>query len=79
MDIVRLLLERGALIDKAKDNGDTPLIIASEEGHVDTVRLLLEKGASIEEVDNDGDTPLTTARDNGHSEIVHLLELASQV
>jgi ankyrin repeat protein len=76
---VRLLLEKGASIDKAKDNGATPLLMASQKGHVDTVRLLLEKGASIDKAWNNGTTPLTIARKKGHSEIVHLLELASQV
>ena len=61
------------------NNGATPLIIASEKGHVDTVRLLLEKGASIDKAKNDGTTSLMIARKKDHSEIVHLLELASQV
>ena len=39
-DVVRLLIEAGAAVDKAADNGDTPMIIASVMGHVEVTRLL---------------------------------------
>ena len=38
--MVRLLLDRGASIDKARYNDATPLWIASEKGHEVVVRLL---------------------------------------
>ena len=43
VDVVRVLLEQGAVIDNADDDGYTPLYVASQEGHVDVVRMLLEQ------------------------------------
>ena len=40
---MRVLAERGGDINKARDDGATPLYIASQEGHVDVVRMLLEQ------------------------------------
>ena len=49
--IARLLLERGAAIEHANNNGATTLYIASQNGHEAVVRLLLERGAAIEHAD----------------------------
>ena len=38
MDVARLLIEAGADIDKARDDGCTPLYIASQKGHVEVAR-----------------------------------------
>ena len=51
MDVVRVLVEQGADIDKAKNDGATPLFIASQNGHVDVVRVLVEQGADINKAD----------------------------
>ena len=56
VDVVRVLLEGGADIDKAIDDGATPLFIASQQGHVEVVRALVEGGADIDK-----------ARDGGYS------------
>ena len=44
-DTARLLIESKAAVDKANNNGDTPLIIAAYYNHMTTVRLLVESGA----------------------------------
>jgi len=41
-DVVELLLEKGADINKENNNGDTPLIHAINSGDIDMVQLLLE-------------------------------------
>jgi hypothetical protein len=47
-DVVRLLLDRGANVDKASGNmGWTPLSSAAYKGHTDIVQLLIERGADI--------------------------------
>jgi ankyrin repeat protein len=49
VDVVRLLIEHGADMEKATKYGQTPLTIACQEGQVDVVRLLIdEHGAAVE-------------------------------
>ena len=71
--VVRALIDRGADIDKARNNGATPLYIASQNGHVDVVRMLLEQGADIHKARDDGVTPLYIASQKGHVEVVRML------
>ena len=65
--------KRGANIDKARDNGCTPLYIASAMGHVDVVRVLLEAGADIDKAKDNGATPLSIASWMGHVNVVKVL------
>ena len=48
------------------DDGITPLMLASENGHVDVAHLLLEAGALPDSRDNRGETALMDAAHNGH-------------
>ena len=53
LDVVRLLLERGANIEAAGgSNGQTALILASLEGRLNIVKELLDRGANIEAAEN---------------------------
>jgi ankyrin repeat protein len=73
VEVVRILAERGADINKAMNDGATPLLVASQNGHVDVVRILIGRGADINKADNDGVTPLWIASLNGHVEVVSIL------
>ena len=42
VDTARLLLDKGAKVDRAKEDGETPLDIAKENGHTAVVALLEE-------------------------------------
>ena len=46
LECVRLLLEAGAAVSQAKDNGSTPLLIACLKGHLEVAKLLSSYGAS---------------------------------
>jgi hypothetical protein len=61
------------------NNGQTPLCMASQEGHFKTVQHLLDHSANIEHEDHEGRTPLEYAllRDGGGPDIVHLLVQAA--
>ena len=60
--------------DCARDMcGATPLILASQAGHLEVVRLLCEAGADKDRADNSGDTVLMYASSSGHLEVVRLL------
>ena len=77
MGVVRELLSRGTAVDAANADGYTPLIIASEMGHVEVVRELLAHGAHPGVVANDGATALSRAATNGHAAIAQLLHAAA--
>ena len=44
VDVVRLLLGKGADVQAKQKNGWTPLHYAAPTGYIDMVRLLLRKG-----------------------------------
>lgn len=46
-ELVHLLLEFGALIDDASENGVTPLCYAAAAGHMHIVSLLCKRGAKV--------------------------------
>ena len=83
IEIVTLLLDRGANINQAVPDDETALIQASAEGHIDVVKLLLERKAdvnirvwadrSFERPDGEWRTALSQARRSRHAAVVQLL------
>ena len=47
MEVVRALVAAGADINKANNNGVTPLITASEQDHLPVVQYLVTAGADV--------------------------------
>jgi serine/threonine protein kinase len=72
-DIVQLLIDQGANIEHANDDGETALFRAAYNGHIDVVQLLIDQGANIEHADNGGYTALLRAVMKGHKDVVQLL------
>lgn len=72
---VRALLEAGAKVDEADNDGITVLSWAAIGNRVDMARLLIEHGADVNHVDKKGMTPLLYAAsiDFGDSAMVDLL------
>ena len=71
---MRLLLDKGTDVNKADEDGQTPLLIACQKGHVDAVRLVLEKGAEVDQAEKKyGATPLFVACGHGHVDAARLL------
>ncbi len=54
MDVVKLLLSKGANPNDKDNHGRSPIIWASFGGHVSVVELLLSKGANPIDKDNNG-------------------------
>ena len=67
------LLYEGADVNRADDDGRTPLFFACQHGHVDRARNLLDKGAAIDRAQKQGATPLYIACQNGHVDAARLL------
>jgi ankyrin repeat protein len=74
-EIVELLLENGATVDKANDIGQTPLMMSILNYYRDTTaEVLIQHGADTNKMDNDGKTPLHMAcKKYGSPSMVKLL------
>src|SRR3972149_1985973 len=73
VEVVFFLLNNGANVNQATNDGITPLYIASFKGYMGIVSLLLNNGANVNQADNVGYTPLDIASQKGLVEIVSLL------
>ncbi|HEY1493910.1 MAG TPA: ankyrin repeat domain-containing protein, partial [Candidatus Solibacter sp.] len=60
-EIVRLLLEGGAAVNRQDREGDTALHKAMRSGHTDAIPVLLEFGADPEIRNSDGMRPIDLA------------------
>ena len=71
------ILGSGAGVNKANDQGWTPLISASHSGHAEIVQLLLKKGADVKAtatVKGADMTALEAAKIRNKEEIVKMLK-----
>jgi len=75
--IVRTLIDAIADVNKAMDNGVTPLYISAQNGHKTVVQVLIELGANVNKVMDTGGTPLYIAARNGDENVVQALIEAS--
>ncbi|KAF4480465.1 Ankyrin repeat domain-containing protein 50 [Colletotrichum fructicola Nara gc5] len=72
-EAIRLLLEKGALIDAQGEHRRTSLALAAYSGNLSLMELLLDRRASIDAVDDQKCTPLIIAAEAGHISCVRLL------
>ena len=74
---VLTLVEAGASVDQARDDGATPLIMAVEMGDLSMLRTLVESGATVDQAASPGPgrgiTPLITAAARGNADVVRML------
>lgn len=60
------MIDFGADLEESNDEGYTPLMEASREGHRDVVELLLDRGANVNAKIEEGmETSLTLAASGG--------------
>eukprot|EP00986_Skeletonema_menzelii_P009479 scaffold4332_cov143-Skeletonema_menzelii.AAC.3 len=77
LEVLNLLLEKGADVNACNKWRETPLLIAANNGHVEAVKALLKSGADPSLCSEAGWSALTFAAHKGYSDIVRLL-LAAQ-
>ncbi|XP_067365737.1 inversin isoform X2 [Channa argus] len=70
---VKLLLERGAMVDSLDVMKHTPLFRACEMGHRDVILTLIKGSARVDLVDVDGHTALHWAALGGNAEVCQIL------
>jgi ankyrin repeat protein len=73
VQIVKMLMEAGALVNVVQTSRVSPLHMAAQNGHIDLIILLLEQGASIEAKTDLGQTPSELARERGFVQIAEIL------
>ena len=71
-NVSRLLVESGARVDMANEDGFTPLHKAAAMGDYDTSALLVEKGAEVKARTSVGDTPLHFAAEMRNFEMAQM-------
>ncbi|CAE7233942.1 mask, partial [Symbiodinium sp. CCMP2456] len=71
--VVNLLLDHGADVAAAKNNGGTALMVAAFGGHLAVAKLLLDHGADVAAADSNGGTALMGAAFGGHLAVAKLL------
>ena len=69
-DVVKVVLDAGSPVDELDEGGRTPLLIATEGGHLSTIRALLEKGADIRHRDHSNATSFMIAAREGHEKVL---------
>ncbi|KAJ5936943.1 hypothetical protein N7466_003393 [Penicillium verhagenii] len=73
LEVVQLLLDRGADPNSADEHGQTLVFRAAEYGRLTVVQLLLDRGGDINAADNDRRTPVYIAVERGYLGVVQLL------
>jgi ankyrin repeat protein len=69
----KFLIGKGANVNLAASNGDTPLITAARVGFTDAIDLLLQLGAKVDAANKMGETPLILAVQQRQVDAVKLL------
>jgi len=77
VEIVRMLLEKGADANARQERGFVPLHDAAANGNDTLVQLLVKHGAHVDARSEDGKTPADLAAERGHTELAAWLKSQS--
>ena len=67
------MLANKADVNQANKDGESPLLVAAYEGHVDAINSLLNHSADANQTMKDGTSPLYIAAQNGNKRICKIL------
>lgn len=73
IEVVKLLLEQGADVNRHNEGGETPLHYAARNGHVEVMEILLDHGADVTAKGTGCGTPLQWAARSGQIKAAELL------
>jgi hypothetical protein len=73
VEFVRMLLAAGAEVDSRELYDGTPLLLASDRGHLGIVQELIRAGANVNAVNKLGHRPILHAVERGYAEVVDAL------
>ena len=73
-DVIRLLLQKGADVNKRDRFGNTPVHWAALNNSTEAIAMLIEHGASINITNDEGDKPIDLAHRYGSEAAVRMLE-----
>ncbi|XP_076108321.1 uncharacterized protein LOC143076429 isoform X2 [Mytilus galloprovincialis] len=80
IELVKWLISGNSDVNYCREDGNFPLLWASQEGHVNVVKELLLHSADVNKCNNNGASPLYIASQNGHVEVVkELLQYSADV
>ncbi|XP_015790056.1 ankyrin repeat and KH domain-containing protein 1 isoform X2 [Tetranychus urticae] len=74
LEVADFLIKAGADIEAG---GNTPLMEAAQEGHIELVKHLINVGANVNATNANGETALMHACENGHTDVAEILLYAS--
>ncbi|XP_071147006.1 uncharacterized protein [Mytilus edulis] len=72
-EVVQMLINNKADINKCRDTGESPLFSACYNGHTEVVQMLINNKADINMCRDTGESPLFISCYNGHTEVVQML------
>lgn len=70
LEMVKLLVQKGADINHKTDQGISTLSISVQQGHLEVIRYLIEQGADIHAKNEDGYTAFHWSVEGGHIDVV---------
>ena len=73
LTICKLLINKGANVNKEDTRKKTPLWCAAEKGHKDVCNVLIQKGAFVDKTDTTWKTPLWIAASKRHQDVCEIL------
>ncbi|WP_297205111.1 ankyrin repeat domain-containing protein [uncultured Brachyspira sp.] len=73
-DVIKDILQKNININIQDDVGNTALILACMEGHIQVVKLLVEANADKSVLNKHGNNALFYAKQKNYSDIIKLIE-----
>lgn len=73
-EVLQLVLDAGANVDQASNQGQTPLMVAARGGKLDVVEQLVSLGANTALTDKKGQTALDHAKSRDQTKVAQWLE-----